>query len=120
MCAERKDLIWLKGEVKSPPFSNEARLEAGQLLGRLQNGELIGLPHSRPMPSIGPRCHELRVRDKKHHWRIFYRIDPDGITVVGVIPKKTQATPDHVIDECAERLKKYDATRKAARERRGR
>jgi phage-related protein len=115
MCAERKPLVWLKGEVKSPPFSKEARLEAGHLLGRLQDGELIGMPHSRPMPSIGPRCHELRVRDEGHYWRIFYRVDPDAIPIMGVVPKGTRATPKHVIDECKDRLKRYDAVRKAAR-----
>ncbi len=47
-------LVWLKGEVRTPPFSPEARLEAGFLLRRLQKGESFGLPHSRPMPAIGP------------------------------------------------------------------
>jgi DNA-binding XRE family transcriptional regulator len=35
-----------------------ARLEAGFLLRLLQRGEKIVMPHSRPMPSIGRRCHE--------------------------------------------------------------
>src|ERR1017187_1970693 len=35
-----KPLGWLKGEVKAPPFSAEARLEAGFLLRRLQKGIL--------------------------------------------------------------------------------
>jgi len=30
-----KPLIWLKGEVKTPPFSTQARLEAGFLLRKL-------------------------------------------------------------------------------------
>ena len=30
-----KPLVWLKGEVKTPPFSNQARLEAGLLLRQL-------------------------------------------------------------------------------------
>jgi hypothetical protein len=30
-----KPLVWLHGEVKTPPFSQEARLEAGYLLRRL-------------------------------------------------------------------------------------
>jgi hypothetical protein len=60
-----KPLVWLEREIKTPPFSREGRLEAGALLRRLQQGENIGLPHSRPMPSIGPRCHELRVRDEE-------------------------------------------------------
>jgi len=64
MDEEDKPLVWLQGEIKTPPFSVEARIEAGTLLRRLQSGESIGLPHSRPMPSIGRRCHELRIPDQ--------------------------------------------------------
>ena len=74
-----KDIVWLSGEVKTPPFSLEARLEAGYLLRRLQKGESLSLPHSRPMPSIGARCQELRVNDQDKTWRIIYRIDEDAI-----------------------------------------
>jgi len=59
--------VWLQGEVKSPPFSRQGRLETGYLLRRLQQGDSLGLPHSRPMPGVGPRCHELRVRDEGHN-----------------------------------------------------
>src|SRR5947209_5365294 len=67
-----KPLVWLRGEVKTPPFSAEARVEAGFLLRRLQKGENLGLPHSRPMPSIGSQCHELRINDENQTWRIVY------------------------------------------------
>jgi hypothetical protein len=60
---DRQALVWLRGEVKTPPFSAAARLEAGTLLRRLQGGERLSMPHSRPMPSIGSRCHELRIVD---------------------------------------------------------
>jgi len=53
MSPNDKPIVWLHGEVKIPPFSKEARLEAGLLLRRLQKGEKVVLPHSRPMPSIG-------------------------------------------------------------------
>jgi len=33
---ESKPLVWMSGEVKTPPFSAEARIEAGFLLRRLQ------------------------------------------------------------------------------------
>ncbi|BAS59770.1 hypothetical protein NIES2135_06950 [Leptolyngbya boryana NIES-2135] len=33
-----KPLVWLRGEIKTSPFSQEARLEAGFLLRRLQQG----------------------------------------------------------------------------------
>jgi len=59
-----KPLVWLHGEVRTPPFSKAARLEAGLLLRSLQRGENLSLPQSRPMPSIGPRCHELRIIDE--------------------------------------------------------
>ena len=103
-----KPLAWLHGEVKTPPFSPEARLEAGFLLRRLQVGEKISLPHSRPMPSIGRRCHELRINDRDVTWRIIYRIDVDAIVILEVFDKKTSRTPKKVIDTCKARLKDYD------------
>lgn len=108
MNGEDKPLVWLEGEVKSPPFTAEARIEAGTLLRRLQQGENIGMPHSRPMPSIGRRCHELRIRDEDQNWRIIYRIDTDAIVVVEVFAKKTGSTPEKVIATCKARLKAYD------------
>lgn len=74
----------LHGEVKTPPFSHEARLEAGFLLRMLQAGEKLSLPQSRPMPSIGRRCHELRVVDEDGTWRIMYRTDDDAIVIAEV------------------------------------
>jgi phage-related protein len=109
-----KPLAWLHGEIKTPPFSREARIEVGGLLRRLQQGESLGLPHSRPMPSIGRRCHELRVTDKGHEWRIVYRVDEDAIVIGDVFPKKSRATPQEVIQRCQKRLTAYD---RAARER---
>jgi phage-related protein len=103
-----KPLIWLHGEVKSPPFTQEGRLEAGFLLRRLQRGDSIGMPASRPMPSIGARCHELRINDASGNWRLVYRIDSDAIVIVEVFSKKTQATPKTVVDVCRKRLKEYD------------
>jgi phage-related protein len=104
----RKPLAWLHGEIKTPPFTELGRLEAGTLLRRLQEGESLGLPHSRPMPSIGQRCHELRVRDAEHNWRIIYRIDPDAIVIADVFTKTTQQTPRWVIAACKRRLRHYD------------
>jgi phage-related protein len=106
-----KDLVWLHGRVASPPFSGEARVEAGVLLRRLQRGEKLGLPHSRPMPDIGAGCHELRIRDRDAIWRIFYFIDSDAIVLLEVTDKSTRKTPKHVLDNCTQRLKHYKASR---------
>jgi hypothetical protein len=40
------------------------------MLRLLQRGDKIAMPHSRPMPPIGKRCHELRIPDDKVSWRI--------------------------------------------------
>ncbi len=103
-----KELVWLHGQVKTPPFTSAARLEAGFLLRRLQQGDLLSLPHSRPMPVVGPRCHELRIRDASLNWRIVYRIDPDAIVIAEVFEKKTERTPGNVIVVCKQRLADYD------------
>ena len=102
-----KVLVWLRGEVKTPPFSKEARLEAGFLLRRIQQGEKIGLPFSRPMPTVGRGCHELRINDKQKTWRIMYAVDSDAIVILEVFSKKTEKTPNQVIEVCRERLRQY-------------
>ena len=109
MAIPDKPLAWLRGEVKTPPFSAPARLEAGVLLRRLQQGEALSLPHARPMPAIGPRCHELRIPDAQATWRIVYRVDRDAVVIVEVFSKKTRQTPVHVIETCQRRLRAYDA-----------
>lgn len=103
-----KKIVWLSEIIKTPPFSTEARIEAGVLLRRLQKGQILTLPISRPMPSIGSRCHELRINDKNVTWRIFYRIDHDAIVLLEIIVKKTTKTPLETIKLCKERIKMYE------------
>jgi hypothetical protein len=92
----RQDLAWLHGAIRTPPFSRPAGVEAGVRLRRLQEGELRAMPQSRPRPSLGPRGHELRVRDEDSH------------------PKTTRATPKSIIDTCPHRLTRSDEAGKAA------
>lgn len=109
MHPDDKPLVWLHGEIKTPPFSKAARIEAGFLLRLLQQGEALSMPQSRTMPSIGQRCHELRIDDKNVTWRIPYRIDSDAIVVLHVFDKKTNKTPKQVIDICKRRIRLYDS-----------
>ena len=104
MSPRDKPIVWLSGEVRSPPFSADARIEAGFLLRRLQRGESLGMPHSRPMPTVGPGCHELRIVDGAVSWRLMYHVAPSAIVMLAVFPKKTAATPAAVIAECRKRL----------------
>ena len=66
------------------------------------------MPSSRPLPSVGQRCHELRIVDQTAIWRLFYRIDEDAILILEVFQKQTQRTPRHIIELCKRRIQMYD------------
>jgi phage-related protein len=104
-----KVLVILDGEIKTPPVSQEARREIGFLIRKLQLGLRLEMPQSRSMPTIGRRCHELRVNDRSQTWRVIYRIDPDAVLVVGMFSKKASKTPKYVIDQARRLLRQYDA-----------
>ena len=112
MSPNDKPLLWLAGEVRTPPFSPEARIEAGFLLRRLQQDESLPMPHSRPMPVLGKRCHELRIVDRDSTWRIVYHVDADAVVILAVFSKKTQVTPKRVIETCRARLAMYRDSRR--------
>ena len=105
---QEKPLVWLHGEVASPLLSPVGCAKMGHLLRRLQRGESLGLPESRPLPVVGPRCHELRLVDEGSNWRLVYRIDPDAIVVAEVFRKTTRVTPQTIIQVCRRRLGAYD------------
>ena len=102
-----KPLVWLHGEMRTPPLSSAARVEAGYLLRQIQSGLKLSLPHSRPMPAIGSGCHELRVFDESKTWRIVFCIERDSIVILDVFEKKSQKTPKQVIENCKRRLQMY-------------
>lgn len=66
------------------------------------------MPYSRPMPGIGQRCHELRIVDANVTWRIVYRVDRDAVVIAEVFKKKSQTTPQSVIEISRKRLREYD------------
>jgi phage-related protein len=103
-----KPLVWLHGEIHTPPFSETARIETGYLLRLLQKGQPLAMPHSRPMPVVGTRCHELRVKDADADWRIVYRADSDAVVILAVFRKTTRATSQAIIETCMRRLREYD------------
>lgn len=89
------------------------------LLRLLQEGERLSMPHTEPLPDVGPRCGALRIRDAEHNWRIMYRIDTDAVLILEVYAKKTRKIPDEVIEQCHKRLKTYDAAIRSAKKQAG-
>lgn len=108
----RKPLVWLHGEIRTPPFTSQARVEAGVLLRRLQESGKLSLPHSRPMPGIGRACHELRIQDQDRTWRIVYCVDAAAIVILEVFAKTTARTPKAIIGVCKSRLGRYKSVAK--------
>lgn len=105
-----KVIVWLHGEdaFRAPPLSNTALEEASALLSLVRYGRRLSMPVSRPMPRIGSRTHELRIKDVAAQWRIIYRVDADAVLLLEVFKKKTRATPMAVIENCKRRLRQYD------------
>lgn len=105
-----KPLVWMASiGIENPPFSAEAKQEAGYLLREVQRGSRLGMPASDTMPEIGKDCHELRIVDKNVTHRIFYAIRMQAIVVLDILPgKKTRATPRSVIEHTKKRLAEYE------------
>jgi phage-related protein len=53
-------------------FPKEARIRLGRGLFRLQMGEQVGMPHSRPMPGVGAGVSELRVKGADSYRTFYY------------------------------------------------
>jgi len=115
---ERKvlSLVIAHGDIRTPPLSSSMRKRIGFLLRSIQEGNTIAFPTSRPMPSIGPRCHELRMTDNKVEWRVVYHVAAVAVVVLDVFRKTTQKTPPRVIDDCKDRLAAYNRVMKAVAE----
>ena len=92
-------------------FPKAARQALGEAILDLQYGQKLGMPLSRPMPSVGSGVEELRVRDAAGIYRAFYLVkDRAGILVFHAFEKRTQKTPQREIELAKKRLKEiYDA-----------
>jgi len=79
-------------------FPADARREIGKAIRDLQRGLSLGMPLSRPMPSVGVGVSELRVRDQANVYRTFYYTkSARGILIFHAFVKKTQKTPEQDI-----------------------
>jgi len=86
-------------------FPDEVRRELGKAIYDLQCGESLGMPVSKPMPSIAPGVSELRIRDRSGIYRAFYfAMSAKGIIVFHAFAKKAQAAPNKEIAAGRKRL----------------
>jgi phage-related protein len=84
----------------------ETRIETVKLIMLLRAGESLKMPLSRPMPSVAPGAHELRIRDRFGQLRVFYFTKlKDAILVFHLFRKKTRRTPKREFDTGRKRLR---------------
>lgn len=75
-------------------------------LALLGGGASLGMPVSRPMPSVIHGAHELRLKDRSGQYRVFYFTKhTDAILVFHMFKKKTQETPKNEIIIARKRFK---------------
>jgi phage-related protein len=87
-------------------FPKEVRMRLGRGLFRLQMGEPLGMPSSRPMSGVAAGVLELRVKAEDGSYRAFhYTASSRGILVFHAFVKKTQRTPPLEIELARKRLK---------------
>ena len=94
-----KALVFIRAQ--SPAIKREI----GEALRDVQKGVSLGLPLSRPMPTVASGAHELRVRSPTTAVRVFYFVKlANTIVVFHGFQKKTQKTPTHEIAVGQQRL----------------
>jgi len=87
-------------------FPKEVRNRLGRGLFRLQTGEPIAMPNSRPMPAVAVGVSELRIKAEDGTFRAFYyTASSRGVLVFHAFVKKTQRTPPLELDLARKRLK---------------
>lgn len=100
-----KDIYWLGNTLEVVrKFAKSIRITIGAELYLLQIGEQP--LHCRPMASVGRGVWEIRVRDGKGAFRVFYVVRRrDGIHVLHVFQKTTKKTAKSDIDIGKSRFK---------------
>ena len=105
-CRLRPIIFHPKAREVIRKFPKDVRARLGKGLYRLQMGEDLGMPNSRPMPAVGAAVSELRVKNADGSFRAFYYVaSAKGVLVFHAFAKKTQRTPPLELDLARKRLK---------------
>ena len=84
----------------------ELKIQIAEALDFLAAGESIGMPRSRPMPTVANGVHELRVKDESGQYRIFYYTKvKEALVVFHFFKKESQATPVKELELAKKRLR---------------
>jgi phage-related protein len=94
-------------ELKDGP--KELMQDIYSLFDELSQGKSLGMPISRPLPSIVRGLHELRLSGKGGEFRVFYFIKiGDAIYIIHAASKKKQAIDKKTIDLLKTRVRSIE------------
>ncbi len=95
-------------ELKDGP--KELMQDIYSLFDELSQSKSLGMPISRPLPSIVRGLHELRLSGKAGEYRVFYYIKvKDAIYIVHAKSKKKQAIDKKTIDLLQNRIRSIES-----------
>jgi phage-related protein len=78
----------------------------GKAILELQRGAVLKMPLARPMPSVGPGVHELRIKVASGAYRSLYVVKfREAVYVLHVFKKRSRATSLRDIELGRKRLK---------------
>lgn len=99
-----KPVVFLGDSLKClRDFPDDARVDVGYQLGRVQQG--MQPKDFKPMPSIGKGVEEIRVWDDHGTFRVVYTARmADAVYVLHAFQKKTQATSKQDIETAKNRF----------------
>jgi phage-related protein len=84
----------------------EVRRELADAITRIEEGQVLSMPLSRPVPSIGKGVHELRFRDRAGIYGVIYFLAGRGVIyLLHAFAKKTQKTSSQDIEVAKRRLR---------------
>ncbi len=87
-------------------FPEEIREDLADALARLDAGQSLTMPLSRPMPTIRHGVHELRLKDRSGAYRVIYALIEQGMVYgLHAFKKTTRKTPLRHIALASRRLK---------------
>jgi len=81
------------------------RVDVAESMSRLDAGELLSMPLSRPMPEVGRGVHELRLNSFHGVYRVLYVVRPGIVGVLHAFKKTTRSTPLRSLELARKRLK---------------
>jgi len=86
----------------------EIKKDLGSILTKIQKGETVGHPDTKPMTEVASGVFEIRLKDASGAFRAFYVIRSKfGILVFHSFKKKTRKTPKQEIETGKKRLKSF-------------